>query len=93
MIKKIKMEADMSALSHDSPLPFDLEYIGKRLTAVGGASAFILNLSEEQREQHHRRVAISCALSEPGYLDTATLTLRTALMLHEIVQPRLLDVH
>jgi hypothetical protein len=38
-------------------------------------------------------MAISCALVEPSYLDTATLTLRTALTLHELVQPWLLDVH
>ncbi len=86
----------MSALSNNSPLPFDLEYMGKRLTTVGDASAFILSLPEAQREQHQWRVAhmaISCALTEPSYLDTATLTLRTALRLHETVQPWLLDVH
>ena len=84
----------MSVLSNNSPLPFDLEYIGKRLTTVVDASAFILNLSEEQREQHHWRVAhmaISCALAEP--IDTAALTLRTVLMRYEIVPPRPLDVH
>jgi hypothetical protein len=93
---KTTMEDDMSALTNNSPLPFDLDYMGKRLTTVGDASAFILSLSEEEREQHHWRVAhmaISCALAEPAYLDTATLTLRTALTLHEIVQPWLLDVH
>jgi hypothetical protein len=86
----------MSDLNNNSPLPFDLDYMGRPLRTVGEASAFILSLSKEQRDQHHWRVAhmaFSCALMEPAYLDTATLTLKTALTLHEIVQPWLLDVH
>jgi hypothetical protein len=90
------MEGGMTTLDNDSPLSFNLDYMGKRLTTVGDASAFILSLPKEHREEHHWRVAhmaISCALVEPSYLDTATLTLRTALTLHELVQPWLLDVH
>jgi hypothetical protein len=90
------MEDDMTTLHNDSPLPFNLDYMGQRLATVGDASAFILGLPKEYREEHHWRVAhmaISCALLEPSYLDTAALTLRTALTLHEIVQPWLLDVH
>jgi len=80
----------MSELNTNSPLPFHLDYMGKPLTTVGDASAFVLSLSEEEREQHHWRVAhmaLSYALMEPTYLDTAALTLKTALTLHEIVQP------
>jgi hypothetical protein len=86
----------MSDLNNNSPLPFKLDYMGRLLTTVGEASEFILSLSNEQREQYHWRVAhmaFSCALMEPAYLDTATQTLKTALTLHEMVQPRVLDVH
>jgi hypothetical protein len=93
---KDKLEDDMSVLSNNSPLPYDLDYEGKRLTTIGEASAFILGLPDEAREEHHWRVAhmaLCCALAEPKYLDTATLTLKTALTLHEMVQPLLFDVH
>lgn len=86
----------MALLNSDSPLPFNLDYMGTRLTTVGDASTFIQNLSEEQRDQHHWRLAymaFTVALTQPSYLDTAALTLKTALTLHEIVQPCFLDVH
>lgn len=86
----------MLVLNSSSPLPFCLDYMGKRLTTVGDAAAFIAGLSEEQREQYHWRVAdmaFVCVLMEPSYLDTATRTLQSALTLHEIIQPWLLDVH
>jgi hypothetical protein len=86
----------MSVLNSSSPLPFSIDYMGKRLATVGDASAFIASLSEEQRELYHWRVAdmaFICVLMEPSYLDTATLTLKSALTLHEIIQPWCLDAH
>jgi hypothetical protein len=90
-----KQEDDMTAPNNDIPLPYHLDYQGKRLTTLGEAAAFILNLTEEQRAEHHwqlAHMAFSCALMEPRYLETATRTLKTALTLHEIVQPLFVDV-
>jgi hypothetical protein len=95
-IIKHELEDDMSVLCNNSPLPYKLDCGGKRLTTIGEASAFILTLSDEAREEHHWRVAhmaLRFALMEPRYLDTATLTLKTAVTLHEMVQPLLFDVH
>jgi hypothetical protein len=86
----------MSVLSNNSPLPYNLDCEGKRLTTIGEASAFIRGLSDEAREEHHwqlAHMALYCASMEPRYLDTATLTLKTAMTLHEMVQPQLFDVH
>jgi hypothetical protein len=78
-------------LTRNSPLAFDVVHRDKpMLTTVGDASALYSDLSDEQREQHHWKVAIvtlGSALKEPRYLAAATLTLQTALALDAHAHP------
>jgi hypothetical protein len=82
-------EDDM--LTRNSPLAFDVIHAGRSMfTTIGDASAYFSDLSDEQREQHHWKVAIvtlGSALKEPRYLAAATLSLQTALTLDSLVHP------
>jgi hypothetical protein len=72
-------------LSNNSPLPFTLELEdGRTLTKVGDAAAYFSSLTPGQREASHWKIAIRMlnnALKEPSYLNAATMSLQTALML------------
>jgi hypothetical protein len=91
--KKLLLEDDMQ--NDTTPLPFPLDYKGRQLLTVEDASAFVLNLSEEQRDINRWRAAhtaFSCALMEPAYLKTAVITLQLALTLDALVDPTLLAI-
>jgi len=82
-------------LDRNSPLAFDVVCADQSMFAtVGDASAYFADLSDEQRERHHWKVAIvtlASALKEPRYLAAATQSLRTALTLDGLAHPPPID--
>jgi hypothetical protein len=72
-------------VNNATPLAFTLELAdGTSLAKVGEAADYLANLTPEQREASHWKVAIRMlnnAIKEPTYLRVATMSLQTALLL------------
>lgn len=72
-----------------TPLPFALDLKnGQTLATVGDAVIYFTQLSEKQRAQHYWQAAIqmfNTAVSEPAYLRTATIFLKTALLMDRLL--------
>jgi hypothetical protein len=83
-------------LDRNSPLAFDVVCDDQSMFAtIGDATAYFSDLSDQQRERHHWKVAIvtlASALKEPRYLAAATLSLQTALTLDALAHPQPVDV-
>ena len=79
----------MLEVNNTTPLPFTLELRdGRSIARVGEAADYLANLTQDQREASHWRVAIRMlnnAIKEPSYLRAATMSLQTAFMLDGIL--------
>ena len=79
-------------LDKTSTLPIPLVLIDGKTTlaTIGDAGGYLSQLSAEQLEKHHWKVAIKLldsALKEPRYLYAANVTLQTALILDGLAEP------
>jgi hypothetical protein len=72
-------------VNNATSLAFTLELRdGRSIARVGEAAAYLAGLTQDQREAGHWKVAIRMlnnAIKEPSYLQAATMSLQTALLL------------
>jgi len=77
-------------LEKRSPLAFPLALKdGRALVSVGDAADFLSDLTEDQRESAHWKIAIlmfNNAMKSARYLPTATVNLRSALLYDRLLE-------
>ena len=80
----------MLELEKRSPLAFPLALKdGRTLVSVGDAADFLSDLTEDQRESAHWKIAIlmfNNAMKSAHYLTTATVNLRSALLYDRLLE-------
>jgi hypothetical protein len=71
------------AFARDTDLSFAIQTLdGQTIGSIRDAAELFANLSNDDRQKNHWRVAIrmlDAAIREPAYLKTATMSLQTAL--------------